>query len=263
MPDWIKKRVLITVRTYPLPSVKSVEASCTAGITEDGKWIRLYRVPSRMLSDAQQFKKYQWITVEVTKARKDFRPESYNPRLDQIQVGEVLPTTADWHSRWSFVRPLVAPSMCSIQRERDQHGYPTLGIFKPREITRLVIEDSEPDWTPKQQASLNQGLLFEAGPAKKLEKIPFNFKYEFRCADPACGGHKMTCTDWEMAEAYRSWRQRYKEGWKAAFRNKFENEMAQKFDTHFFVGNQHQAPTAWIIVGLFYPPRREPDLFSK
>jgi hypothetical protein len=35
---WIKKRVLITVRTYPTPAKKGIEVSCTAGITDDGKW---------------------------------------------------------------------------------------------------------------------------------------------------------------------------------------------------------------------------------
>jgi hypothetical protein len=255
MPEWIKKRVLITVRSYPNPSAKSVEASCTAGITDGGKWIRLYPVPYRLLDDSQRFKKYQWVTVDVTKARNDFRPESHNPRLDQIQVGKTLPATDGWRARWSVIQPLLDVSMCAIQRARDEHGFPTLGMVKPKEITKLSIEDSPANWTPKQQASLNQGLLFESGPSQKLEKIPFDFKYEFRCSDPACKGHKMTCTDWEIAEAYRSWRRRYGNNWQYAFRNKFEKEMIQKFDTHFFVGNQHQAPTAWIIVGLFYPPQ--------
>jgi hypothetical protein len=26
-------------------------------------------------------------------------------------------------------------------------------------------------------------------------------------------------------------------------------------DTHFYVGTIHQYPNAWIIVGLFYPPK--------
>ncbi len=39
--------------------------------------------------------------------------------------------------------------------------------------------------------------------------------------------------------------------------------MVEKFDTHFFVGNLHQFPASFIIVGLFYPPRETmPDLFS-
>jgi hypothetical protein len=53
-----KKKILITVKTYPLPSKKSIEASCTAGITEEGKWIRLFPLPFRLLEHSKQFKKY-------------------------------------------------------------------------------------------------------------------------------------------------------------------------------------------------------------
>ena len=37
MPEWNKKRVLITVRTYPVPAQKNIEVSCTAGVTGDGR----------------------------------------------------------------------------------------------------------------------------------------------------------------------------------------------------------------------------------
>jgi len=101
-------------------------------------------------------------------------------------------------------------------------------------------------------------------PAAELEKIPFDFKYHFRCAEASCPGHRLTCFDWEMGQAYRNWRRQYGDDWQRAFRNKFENEMANKNDTHFFVGNQHQAPTAWIIVGLFYPSKpATADLFDR
>ena len=73
----------------------------------------------------------------------------------------------------------------------------------------------------------------------------------------------MMCTDWEMAEAYRSWREKYGNSWEQAFRNRFEKEVIEKFDTHFFVGTVHQYPDSWIIVGLFYPPKATGDLFAQ
>ena len=36
MERWSTKRVLITVRTYPVPARKGIEVSCTGGITADG-----------------------------------------------------------------------------------------------------------------------------------------------------------------------------------------------------------------------------------
>ena len=50
-----KKRVFITVKTYPNISDKYAELVCTAGILEDGTWIRLYPVPFRLLKKEQQF----------------------------------------------------------------------------------------------------------------------------------------------------------------------------------------------------------------
>lgn len=71
MPDWIQKRVLITVRTYPVPAQKNIEVSCTAGVTSDGNWIRLFPVPYRFLDYDKRFTKYQWIDVSVTKAAQE------------------------------------------------------------------------------------------------------------------------------------------------------------------------------------------------
>jgi hypothetical protein len=40
--------------------------------------------------------------------------------------------------------------------------------------------------------------------------------------------------------------------------------MIEKNDTHFYVGNLHQFPNAWIVIGLFYPPHQATkDMFFK
>jgi len=60
--------------------------------------------------------------------------------------------------------------------------------------------------------------------------------------------------DWEMLQAYRSWKLEYGDKWEEGFRQRFETEMIEHRDTHFYVGTIHQHPGSWIIVGLFYPP---------
>jgi hypothetical protein len=259
---WIKKRVLIAVRTYPVPAKSSIEASCTGAITDDGQWIRLFPVPYRLMDQEKRFSKWQWIDVNIIKA-SDSRPESYKLNIDTIDVGEFVGPQDNWHARRDLIKPLKRPSMCRIQREREERGAPTLGIFRPHEIKRLIIEPTAENWTAAEEAILKQDSLFEKAPAHTLEKIPFNFRYEFRCGDVGCNGHTMMCTDWEMAEAYRSWRWKYGADWEAAFRQKFETDMIQKNDTHFFVGTVHHHPGSWIIVGLFYPPKPNMnDLFE-
>ena len=42
-----RERVLIIVKTYPTLSRKYGETVCTAGLREDGSWMRIYPVPFR------------------------------------------------------------------------------------------------------------------------------------------------------------------------------------------------------------------------
>ena len=44
-----KTRVLITVMTYPHPSVSYRELVCTAGITDNYNWVRLYPIDYRYM----------------------------------------------------------------------------------------------------------------------------------------------------------------------------------------------------------------------
>ena len=68
MSGWEAKGVLITVKTYSTPAHKGVEVSCTAGITDQNEWIRLYPIPYRYMDYDQRFKKYEWIELKARKA---------------------------------------------------------------------------------------------------------------------------------------------------------------------------------------------------
>lgn len=56
--SWAERRIFIVVKTYPTPSQRDVETSCTAGITDDGSFIRLYPIPFRLLEEDKKFKRY-------------------------------------------------------------------------------------------------------------------------------------------------------------------------------------------------------------
>ncbi len=251
--EYKNKRVLVTARTYPTPARQGVEVSCTGGITHDGRWIRLHPVPYRFLANDQRFSKYQWIDMRAVKS-SDPRRESYRVDIPSIKiVSPRLPTDDHWKARKQIVFPLLAPSLCYLQRTRQETGT-TLGVFRPREITGFEIRPEEnPDWTPAERERLIQQDMFEVQPHAPLEKIPFKFRYLFRCDEPGCRGHKLSCADWELGQAYRRWRRDYGEDWEAKLREKFERQMIERFDTHFFVGTIKAHPHVWIIVGLFYP----------
>jgi len=101
-----KQRLLITVMTYPHPSTKYDELICTAGITENLEWVRLYPVNYRYRPVEQQFRKYQWIDVNLEPggASNDNRKESRKPDLSSISlVGKRLGTDNDWRERRAII----------------------------------------------------------------------------------------------------------------------------------------------------------------
>lgn len=77
-----KEKVLICVKTYPTLLGKYDELVCTAGVKEDGTWIRIYPVPFRKLNYSKQYAKWQWIELDLIRNKKDLRPESFRPNLD-------------------------------------------------------------------------------------------------------------------------------------------------------------------------------------
>ena len=114
-----------------------------------------------------------------------------------------------WLERtYFFLSELIAYAAFGRKRYDDQ-SYPTLGLFRPKIIQRLIIEAEDPNWSESQLAALRQGLLFEKGPDKELEKVPFSFRYQFLCDEGTCSGHRMICTDWEMGQSWRSWKSKY------------------------------------------------------
>lgn len=255
--DWHTERVLIVVKTYPNPSSTYGETVCTAGITEGGRFIRLYPVRFRLLAGDKRFSKYTWIRVPVKKARNDARPESHRLNDEHIECQETLDTKRCWEERKKIVLPLLSPSVEALQARQSLDGT-SLGIVKPKRISDFSIEDAEsPDWTPKELANLTKEDLFAGAPKWVLEKIPWVFTYTFYCDDASCHGHTMRLLDWEVAQSFRSWRLRYPdpERLREALCQRYRDEMIGKYDTHFYLGTIANHPRSWTIIGLFYPPK--------
>lgn len=94
-------KVLITVKTYPALSSKYDELVCTAGFREDGTWIRIYPVPFRKKSYTEQYKKYDWIELDLVKNESDFRPESFRPFSHDTEINIIghIDTISNWLER--------------------------------------------------------------------------------------------------------------------------------------------------------------------
>lgn len=259
--NWEKMRVLITVKTYPIPSSKYDELVCTAGVQEDGSFVRLYPINFRDLPYSQQFKKYQWIEADVKRhTGRDVRKESYRPNSETIRlVGEPIPTkNGDWSERARFALTKKAGSMECLyaQQETDRTS---LGVFKPKKIRDLIVSPDEADWKSGFKAALAQARLWENRTVSKEPppKIPFKFHYLFECDDPACkGNHRMMIEDWEVGALF--WKcvrsgASHEEACQKVKQKFFDQICAPDCNTHFFVGTILSHPKTWVIIGVFYP----------
>jgi len=185
-------RVLIAVKTYPIPSAKYGELVCTAGVKEDGEFIRLYPINLRDLPYSQQYRKYQWIQVEAVKHRgRDTRKESYRPDPDTLKIlGEPIPTRkGDWSERAQYVLARKSASMEELY-DRQKRDDTSLGIFRPKEIRNLEISPDSPAWKPTFLEELRQARFWDDRDATREppRKVPFKFHYRFRCDDSRCKG---------------------------------------------------------------------------
>lgn len=244
--------------TYPHPSEAHQELVCTAGITEDLQWMRLYPIDYRYRPKHQQFRKYQWIEIGLADggAKNDGRKESHKPDLDSIHIlGEPLSTDHEWRARREIIDRM--PHHTRIELEAlYEAGKVSLGIVRPTEILDLKVEPVERNWKPEWEATLRQFNLF-SGPPKQLEKLPYKFSYVFRCADTGEKPHSAMIEDWELGVLYRKEVERLgdEQAAVASVRKKFFNQMCHPSrDTRLLMGTVFPYNT-WVVIGVFWPPK--------
>jgi hypothetical protein len=188
--------------TYPLPSRGYQELVCTAGITEQSEWVRLYPIDYRYRPRAQQFRKYQWIEVKLSHRGdgNDRRADSRTPDLDSISVlSAPLPTDNRWPARRAIVDKLPHHTVNEyIQLYNTQKI--SLGVVRPTRILDMKVEAASPEWKPEWQLLFDQLKLF-GEPQKALRKIPYKFTYVFECED-STKPHQAMCEDWELGVLY-------------------------------------------------------------
>jgi hypothetical protein len=273
-----RKRVYITVKTYPTLSEKYDELVCTAGIAEDGSWIRLYPLPFRKLDDEQRYKKWQWIEADVERNTSDFRSESYKVlNIDTIKVFPSTSSKVNWEERKRiiFKKENVYTSFPEIIGLAKKPPYKSLIIFKPARMVDFFSEPAERDW-PKDKVDritlkARQLSLFQTPDElirefSFVQKLPYVFKYKF--LDDEGKEHNLTIEDWEAGTLYLNCL-RNAEGDEGEalkkVREKYWDDFSTK-DLYFFLGTRksdhHLAPNPFSIVGVFYPPvNRQGNLF--
>ncbi|MBN1972534.1 MAG: hypothetical protein JW787_02760 [Sedimentisphaerales bacterium] len=265
-------RVLVTVKTYPNPSVKYDELVCSAGFLESGEWIRIYPIKFRSLPYDQQYKKYNWIELDLVKRKDDIRQESYRPRLgidQEIKIAGEIDTgkNRDWSERKNYALKEVFTSMAdliSLAKTRDV--WKSLATIKPKEFVRFEFQEDEREWKPKIKEGLRQLGLFDRSRDKKnrelqvIRKLPYRYYYHF-LTDGDSTPRRLMIEDWEIGALYWNCLAQTEGDEFAAnelVRQKYETQFFER-DLYLFVGtikaNHIKAPNPFVIIGVFYPPK--------
>ncbi len=266
-------KVLITVKTYPTLSAKYDELVCTAGFREDGTWIRIYPIPFRKRPYDQQYKKYDWIELDLVKNTSDFRPESYRPRsIDtEIKVVGHLDTSKNWSERKQCCLGKVYYNLSElIQEAKTRETCTSLAVFKPTEILDFYVESVDKEWDSKKLDALRQMNLFETnkdGQFEVVKKLPYKFKFKFK--DNQGKVSNTMIEDWETGQLFWNCLARHEGNEAKAIadvRKKYFDDFSLTKDLHFFLGttqkHHHVSLNPFVIIGTFHPKiERQMKLF--
>lgn len=271
----VKEKILITVKSAPTVSAKYTELVCTAGIREDGSWVRIHPIPFRLLPKVEQFKKFSWVECELTKNVKDRRPESFRPvDIHEIHTIDRVGTDQNWLKRRQLIldKAKVYDNMDNLkQKKRDSDT--SLAIFKPTRVTKFENKKNDESKYLKKLRVAHENLLqddlFDDNEWRSnfqfAEKIPYNFYYKFEDVKGVVS--TMQILDWEISMLYRNCLKDAHGDTKIALEkvyDKYFTEFTTR-DLHFFLGTTFEyhyrgAANPFTIVGVFPIPYKEAGL---
>ena len=271
-----RERILITVKTYPTLSKSHIELVCTAGLREDGSWIRIYPIPFRLLDQDHQFPKWTWVDLPVVKRARDKRPESFSPAdRDDIIVQEAISTEDNWRKRKRFLFKNGPPSTnLTALIQAAKRNEISLATFKPARMLGFEMKQTETEWDETRLASveaqLRQGDLLDPQSIrenfKPANKLPYDFSYRFE--DDEARESCLRILDWEIGMLFwNCWKSSSSEEEALQkVRAKYQNDFFTKH-LHLLLGTtlewHDRAPNPWVIIGVVpLPHQPQQELFT-
>ena len=266
----VRKKVLLTVTTYPLPSRSYDELVCTAGVLEDGSWIRIYPVPlsfligKRKTGDLQSFK-YTWVELDLIKRTDDFRPESHSPQnydFRDIAIHDRIDTKKNWAERKKYCLNNVYTNLTELINDSQKPNNISLASFKPAEIIGFEVENDSEEWKDEWKELRKQKDLFstdEPDPEKMIPKVPYKFFYRF--SDDSGKVSRLMIEDWEIGALYWNCLKDAEGDRSKAIelvKQKYFDEFVKEKEIYLFLGttkewHMRRAKNPFVIIGVFYP----------
>ncbi len=261
------EKIFITAKTYPTHSSKYQELVCTAGIRENGEWIRLYPIPFRQLYGNNKFKKYTWIEAETGKPFNDHRPDSKRINISSLKIIEHIGSENDWSRRKQLIleKTPVYTNIKDIITKAQKDNSMSLCTFKPTKFLGVEIEPKKDikSYThlEKQKFKTANRSLFDDEESVidfiSMPEIPYRFKLPF--LDDCGQKSSMSIIDWEISQLYLNIKRNEKD--ENVILQKVKDKLEgfiQNKDLYLFLGTMRtmhsHSKNPYTIIGLFYPP---------
>lgn len=253
--------LVVTVKAYPTVTSSQGETVCVAGVRLDTampEWVRLWPVGFRELPQTAQFSKWQVISIEANRSNVDSRVESYRPNLSTLVLKQSLPSKNRWSARRTVLGNLLGEwTLCDLLRAQGTDVAPSLAAVRVRPGAKVTIRPGQ-NWDPTKQLQADlaaQPNLLREKYLAVLRPPKYQVEYRWQCLASTCGGHTHNSCDWEVGAAAINFAQRYPA---AEVPRHLELKFGEQIlgddkETFFFVGNQHQRPSTFMVLGAFYP----------
>jgi hypothetical protein len=235
-----QEEAVIVIKAAPRLSTTYGETVCTAGITKDHRWVRLYPITFRKLDKDKQFSRWDKVSYTWQPPKNDPRAESR--RLDYQSLSITGNLAAK--DRYGWVSPMVKESLA----EEYAQGR-SLAFIRPT-IKSFIVEKKPQDEFEKEREkyaeAAKQPDLF-LGPVLPYTPCPYTFKYKYETKD---GERTGTCQDWETEATFFNWRKLYtEEETIRRMKARWGEEMPTK-GLLFAMGTHSLYPETWLINGL-------------
>lgn len=236
-----ESEAVILIKAAPQVGQRHGETVCCAGISIEGKWLRLYPVSFRTLDDGQKFGRWDRIRFKWRIPHDDQRVESRRVDQDSITItGELKPS-----ERERFLSSLITTSL-----DRERTNGRSLALLKANDLEFKVEKRTSEDLTSdaaRFDKLRAQRDLFNTKTLIPYKPCPYRFKYKYRTDD---GPREGTCQDWEIEATYFKWSQEYGEKSTLLKMQQAFGEDYPKKGMLLAMGTHSQYPDTWLINGV-------------
>jgi len=239
----MKEKILVLVKAAPTWSKKLHQYQvCTAGVTEDGEWRRLYPFPESIMH-GRDIHLWDIIEVDTEDPTRDIRQES---RKINFRTLKKIDSLEDRDERRAFLNGLTEHSLEYPMEEKR-----SLTLVKPDIKKFNVIDNPDSKFT---QLTLN-GKPFDYNIYGEVDLV-YRWNCQELCRFCSNQPHRMKCLDWGAHVLYKRYEDKAEA--KVKVTDMCYRRMKDEFDTWFALGTHSMRPyKRWMIVGLLWMKKGE------